>query len=186
MPPATGRAAQPVRLLTGRIVSRYPRHRFSPDASAVAVITRNARGKLHVAHPGTLATFAVNFVRNGRHVGGHQDAARDAMSPVAQKRHGVTLRSFEQIQPKSHTPDWMAMTTATRNASIPDAAAFRIDFSDWLGALRPRDRRIIRYFVRGDRTSEVAKRMGVSAARVSQLRREYEEAWRRFQGEAVV
>ena len=46
-----------------------------------------ARGRLHAARPGTLATFAVNFVRNGRHVGGRQDGARDVMSPAAQARH---------------------------------------------------------------------------------------------------
>ena len=34
--------------------------------------------------PAPLADFAVNFVCNGRHVGGRQDAARDALSPAAQ------------------------------------------------------------------------------------------------------
>ncbi len=142
-----------------------------------------ARGKLRVAHPGPLADFAVRHVRTGRHVGGHQDAARDVLSPVAHQRHGVRLRSIDQIQPGSHTRDWMALAVADRNDSIPDTAAFRIDFAQWLRSQSRRDRRIIRYLIRGDRTCEIAGRLKISPSRVSQLRRKYEQAWRMYQGE---
>lgn len=109
-----------------------------------------ARGRLHVAHPGTLATFAVNFVRNGRHVGGRQDAAKDVMSPVAQRRHSFACRSA----------DWRQVAIAERRDPIPDTAAFRIDFAAWLKTLTRRDRRIIAAFVRGEGTGEVADRFG--------------------------
>lgn len=134
-----------------------------------------ARNRLHVAHPGTIATFAVNFVRNGRHVGGRQDAAKDVLSPVAQHRHSFSCRSA----------DWQQVAIADRNASIPDVAAFRIDFATWLKTLTRRDRRIIAAFIRGERTQAVAERFGISAGRVSQLRRRYEREWGFFQAQAA-
>ena len=45
-----------------------------------------------------------------------------------------------------------------------------------------RHRRIINALAGGDRTMAVAERFGVSPARVSQLRREYERSWQQFQG----
>lgn len=134
-----------------------------------------ARGRLHVAHPGTLATFALNFVRNGRHVGGHQDAAKDVLSPVAQRRHSFACRSA----------DWRQVAIAERRDPIPDTAAFRIDFAAWLKSLTRRDRRIIAAFLRGEGTGEVAERFGITAARVSQLRRRYEREWGMFQRQAA-
>ncbi len=71
---------------------RWPRERRE-DAVQEAVASAcasyhglAAAGRCHVAHPGTLASFAVKHVRGGRHVGGSQDGARDAMSPVVWRR----------------------------------------------------------------------------------------------------
>ena len=47
----------------------------------------DAKGSPCAATPATLATFAVKRVRSGRHVGGHQDAAHDVMSPVTSARN---------------------------------------------------------------------------------------------------
>ena len=46
-------------------------------------------------------------------------------------------------------------------------------------------RAVIDAFVGGERTSEVARRFGVTPGRVAQLRRKYEALWRTFQGEPV-
>ena len=62
-------------------------------SACVAYQRLAAHGKLHVASPGNLATFAVKQARDGRHVGGHQDAARDILSPRCQRRHGVQVLS---------------------------------------------------------------------------------------------
>jgi hypothetical protein len=145
-----------------------------------------AKGKLHVATPSTLATFAVNFVRNGRHVGGRQDTAKDVLSPVVHRRYGVELVHIDRPRGQGATVGWMQMAIAGRKQSIPDVAAFRIDFARWLKSLTRRDRKIIGAFVSGDGTFAVAGRFGLSPARVSQLRRKYEQEWRVFQGEAAV
>ena len=134
-----------------------------------------AKGRLHVAHPGTLATFAVNFVRNGRHVGGSQDAANDVLSPVARRLHGVRVGA----------DGWKQIAVADRKVPIPDTVAFRVDFAEWLRSQGQRDRKIIAAFIRGERTMTVAGRFGITEGRVSQLRRKYERAWRMFQGEVA-
>ena len=147
-----------------------------------------AQGRLAVAHPGTLATFAVNFVRNGRHVGGRQDAAKDVMSPVAQQRHGLRVQSLQARRGgggSNGSDGWRQVAIADRKVSIPDLAAFRIDFAQWLQRLSRRDRRIVAAFVSGERTSNVAERFGLSAGRVSQLRRRYQCDWGAFQAQAA-
>jgi len=64
-----------------------------------------------------------------------------------------------------------------------EQAAFRIDFPDWLTTRTERDRRIIGDMVVGEKTMHLARRFGISPARVSQLRREYHDDWRQFTGE---
>lgn len=142
-----------------------------------------ARGKLDVVKPGTLADFAVKHVRNGRHVGGHQDSARDIMSPVVNRRYGVRIVSCDQKPSSSGCQSWKDLVAMHRKTHIPDLAAFRIDFSQWLTTLTRRDRRIIAALVSGERTTAVADRFRLSAPRISQLRRRYERDWRIFQGE---
>jgi hypothetical protein len=144
-----------------------------------------AQGKLNVLRPGMLADFAVRHVRTGRHVGGKQDAAQDVMSPVAHRRHGVQLHHYYAHRGGDGTDGWRQLAIEDRKASIPDLAAFRIDFAQWLKSLTRRDRWIIAAFVSGERTSSVADRFGISEARVSQLRRKYEREWQVFQGEGA-
>jgi len=144
-----------------------------------------ARGQLHVAHPGTLADFAVRHVRTGRHVGGRQNAARDVMSPLAHRRHGVNVARMDVKSCSDDTDGWREAAVANRRDSVADLAAFRIDFAEWLGTLTARDRKIIAAFVKGENTSFVAGRFGITAGRVSQLRRRYERAWQVFQGEVA-
>jgi hypothetical protein len=160
-------------------------------ASAVVVYRRlAAQGRLHVAHPGTIATNAVHHVRNGRHVGGGQDAARDVLSPVCQRRHHVKVVSYDRdrlpASLRDGTDGWRRIAVEDRNAMIPDLAAFRIDFTQWLQLLTDRDRRIICALSSGDSTKAVAERFRLSEGRVSQLRRKFERLWQIFQGEAVV
>ena len=163
------------------------RHESIAEAIAAACISYQrlaAQGRLQCAHPSTLADYAVKHVNSGRHVGGHQDAAKDVLSPVAQRRHGVHVVHCHIPVPLLDGAAWKDLAVAERKASVPDVAAFRIDFTEWLRTMRRRDRRIINALVAGEGTMEVAHRCRVSAARISQLRRKYEREWAVFQGEA--
>ena len=140
-----------------------------------------ARGRLGVVCPGTLANFAVSHVWNRRHIGGCQDSARDAHSSVAQGRHHFQTDSYNAID--HETGEWIWSAIEGRRTSIPDLAAFRIDFAHWLKTLTRRNRRIVNLLAIGERTSAVAERFGLSWGRVSQLRRKFERWWYTFQGE---
>jgi hypothetical protein len=146
-----------------------------------------AQGKLNVVRPGSLADFAVKHVRAGRRVGGHQDAARDVMSPVCQRRHRVEVVSIDHhrlpASLRNGTDGWRQLVLADRKVPVPDLAAFRVDFGQWFQNRIRRDRSIISWLIAGESPSVVADRFGISRGRVSQLRRRYEQEWRTFQGE---
>ena len=80
--------------------------------------------------------------------------------------------------------DWRQILIADRKASIPDVAATRIDFAEWLKTLSRRDRRIVNALAQGQATMDVAQEFLVTPGRISQLRRQYERSWMSFQGEA--
>jgi hypothetical protein len=63
---------------------------------------------------------------------------------------------------------------------VPDQVAFRLDFPRWRRRRTRRDRRIIRELMLGERARDVARKHGLSAARISQKRRELLKDWRRF------
>ncbi len=155
-------------------------------ASACASYQRlAAKGQLHTAHASTLANYAVNFVRSGRHVGGRQDSPKDVMSPACQKRRGIRIFSADPYPGGDATDGWKQIAIEDRKVRIPDLAAFRIDFACWLKTLTRRDRYIIAALVGGERTMAVAERFVISEARVSQLRRRYEREWAVFQKQAA-
>jgi hypothetical protein len=64
----------------------------------------------------------------------------------------------------------------------PDQAAFRIDFAAWRRTRTERDRRLMADLMLGERTSHVSRKYGITAGRVSQLRREFHDDWVRFSG----
>ena len=141
-----------------------------------------ARGKLHAASPGAIASFAVKQARSGRHVGGRQDGACDVMSPVVRRRHGIDVVSYHRSG--GTTVGWQILVIPDRRAAVADLAAFRIDFACWLVSQSHRDRKIIAALASGERNCVVAQRFGITRGRVSQLRRKYERGWWVFQGEA--
>jgi len=146
------------------------------------------------AFPSALATFAARQVCAGRRLCG-QDKSKDVLSPVAQRRRNIkveplpvsTRRLFEDVYGCVHGQhDLDAFEERLRDNTVtppPDAAAFRIDFPTWLQTRCERDRRLIADMMRDERTLDLASKHGLSPGRVSQLRREFMEDWRRFSGE---
>ena len=61
-----------------------------------------------------------------------------------------------------------------------EEAMLRVDFPDYLDTLPRLKRRACSLFLDGERTKNVARRLRVSPARVSQIRRELAEGWDLF------
>ena len=68
---------------------------------------------------------------------------------------------------------------------VPDQAAFRCDFPEWLKTLTRRQRRIAETLASGEGTTKTAKRFKVSLGRISQLRRELHDGWCQFHGDSI-
>jgi hypothetical protein len=78
---------------------------------------------------------------------------------------------------------WQEMLVEDRRSRPADVAALRIDFGDWLRGLSRRVRKIAGLLASGETTGGVARLVGLTCGRISQLRRELERSWRVFQGE---
>ena len=65
-------------------------------------------------------------------------------------------------------------------------ATTKIDFTAWLKSLPSRVRRIAKLLATGEKTSIVAEKFNLSPGRISQLRRELAQSWKKFQGEPIV
>jgi hypothetical protein len=138
------------------------------------------RGKDPSRFPSALATFAARAVRSGRRLCG-QEKARDALSSLAQRRHSFLVGCFPEASTLSGNPLEEALHDNTRTP-VPEQVSFRLDFPAWVLTLCERDQRLLEDLMMGERTQDVARKHGLSAARVSQLRREFLEDWEEFHG----
>jgi hypothetical protein len=126
----------------------------------------------------TLATFAARAVKSGRRLCG-MEKAKDVMSPRAQQRHQFAVGKLPDISTLSTNPLVEALTDNTQTP--PDQQVmFRLDFRSWLGTLDDRRRRIVGDMLLSERTLDLARKYGISPARISQLRRELQFDWEVF------
>jgi DNA-directed RNA polymerase specialized sigma24 family protein len=141
------------------------------------------RGKDGTAFPTAIADFAARAANSGRRVCG-QERAKDVLSRVGQRRHGFAVEKLPDFSTLSDNPLQEALHDNTQSP-VPEQAAFRIDLPSWLAQLGGRRRDMVIDMALGFRTKELAKKYKVSEGRISQVRREAYEDWRRFQGEAA-
>jgi hypothetical protein len=139
------------------------------------------RGKDPADFPSALASFAARAVHNGRRLCGHEKP-RDVLSGSAQRRHGFRVDTLPGVTTPMTNPYDDALHDNTRTPP-PDQAAFRCDFPAWRRTHSQRDRRIIDDLMAGDRTLDVARKHGITPARISQLRRALHADWSRFCGD---
>ena len=149
--------------------------------SLVAYVKLYERGRVHLAFPSVLVRYAVAQFRCGRRVGTPGNS-RDLFSPLASRRRGVYVNELDQ---HGNAVDWRDGVAEDRNSTPADIAAFRIDFAAWLRSLPRRQRGIAQLLAVGETTSDTARRFGVSAGRISQIRRELEWSWREYHGETA-
>ena len=172
-------------------IRRFARQRFvhlDPDAKqeAVAEVIAAAlvmfvhlahAGRESLAYPTVLARYGVRRYRSGRKVAGSQ-GSRDVMSRACRLANGVTVERLSRLGDDGKS--WEEIVVEDKNAGPAEVAATRMDFAAWLKSLSHRDRRIAKTLATGESTGTTAKKFDVSAARVSQLRRELKHSWQAF------
>jgi hypothetical protein len=170
----------------------YFRHLKCPeakdDASAETVafawlwfVRLLQQGKHPERFVSAIAAYAARTVRSGRRLCG-QEKARDVLSARAQQRCPLSVSPIPDASSLEGNVFDEALHDNTMTP-VPDQVSFRLDFPAWLVTLSTRDRKLIRALMSGETTTELACRSGLSAARISQLRREYLNDWRSFCGE---
>jgi hypothetical protein len=141
------------------------------------------RGKDGTLFPTAIADFAARAVNSGRRVCG-QEKAKDVLSPLAQRRHDFAVEKLIEYETLTPNPLTDALID-NRQTPVPEQVVFRLDFPAWLGTLGSRRREMVLALAMGYRTQELAAKYKVSEGRISQIRREAAEDWRRFHGEAA-
>ena len=143
--------------------------------------------------PATLVSYAVLHSKSFRQVGSRTSAV-DALSPLARRKQGFRVESlsvsacvpstrFSPTEGDGRMWDLKDRLTDNTRTAVPEQVAFRLDFPEFVGTLGARDRAMAGYLAMGHSANAVAGRFGLTAGRVSQLRREWRKNWRRSQGE---
>jgi hypothetical protein len=141
------------------------------------------RGMANIAYATPLARYAIRQIRSGRRVGSKLNV-RDTSSRYCQRANGFRVERLDvrdEIQ-----GGWKEVVVEDKTAGPAEIAATRIDFAAWLKSLKPRTRRIAKTLAIGEPTASVSRKFGISQGRVSQLRRELQQAWLTFHGESAV
>jgi hypothetical protein len=138
------------------------------------------RGKAGLVYPTPLTKFAIRRVRAGRRVGSPFNR-HDVTCPRHRDSIEIHIERLDQFDRRNG--DWREIVVEDGKASPAEIAMTRLDFGSWLSTLSQRDRQLAEKLAFGETTGRVARMFRVSAARVSQIRRELCESWHRFIGE---
>lgn len=127
-----------------------------------------------------LARFAALAVKAGRRLTGAEPAT-EVLAPPIRTRRRVTVQSLTRTTPGEDPVDPLADAVADNTATpVPAQVQFRLDFPAWRNRLPQPRRAVVDLLAAGNRTDEVARAVGLSAGRVSQLRRELAASYRRY------
>ena len=138
------------------------------------------QGRAELAYPSVLALYGIKRVKIGRRVATSLNV-RDVSSEYCQLQKNITLERLDRFD--KYEGVWLEAVVEDPRTPVIDQVWFRIDFPAWLSRLADRDRQIAEALAAGNRTGEVAEEYGVSAGRVSQMRKEFKESWEDFHGE---
>jgi hypothetical protein len=129
------------------------------------------RGKDPTTFPAVFAHFVAQAVANGRGL-----VRRLSTRDLLGRPRGERVAVHKLDDP---TPDggWWRDLAIDRRVRVDEQAAFNVDFPAWLGTLSAVKRHVAELLARGHATDEAARVTGLSAGRVSQLRRELADAW---------
>ena len=160
------------------------------SVAAAFVNVRNAVDKHRHSKltPSTVANFAVLHTLNGRHIGGSTDTINDVLSRRAQRQRGFKVLGLDWDDSRAYncmtdptSPVWRQSLHCDLRTSIPEQAAFRIDWSTFLRSQSSRTRTALALLAAGHSQTEVADRLGVTPSAVCQRIKRAEREWSRLQ-----
>lgn len=134
------------------------------------------QGRAEVATPSSLAWYSSRHVKRGRPAGGRMNGKE----PLS--RYG---QISNDIEVERQSGNWIDAMVEDKRAAVADQVAAKMDVGAWFATLTKRMKEIAKDLAFGCTTSEVAKKYGVTAGRISQMRRVLEESWAAFQQEAA-
>jgi hypothetical protein len=138
------------------------------------------RGLTSIIYATPLAQYAIKQVHDGRRVGCKLNV-RDVSSEYAQASKHFTVERLDRYD--FENGEWREILIEDRRSGPAETAAARLDIGQWFATLPRKKRRIAATLATGEPTKKAARKFGVSAGRISQLRREFEDSWAEFQGE---
>lgn len=144
--------------------------------SVLAFIRLNEQGRADVASASTLAWYSSRQVKRGRPAVGRMNC-KELLSRYAQLGNGIQV---EQLNSK-----WIDALVEDKRAAVADQVAAKLDVTAWFATLTQRLKPIAKDLAFGRSTSEVAQKHGLTAGRISQMRRTLEESWAAFQHETA-
>ena len=144
--------------------------------SLLVYVRLDEQGRAEAATPSSLAWYSSRLVKRGRPAGGRMNG-KEPLSRYGQISNDIEVE---------HQPgNWIDTLVEDKRASVEDQVAAKMDVSAWFATLTQRTKHIAKDLAFGCSTSEVAEKHGVTAGRISQLRRTLEESWAVFQQEAA-
>src|SRR6202007_3298380 len=123
------------------------------------------QGKDPFAFPSQLAAIAVKQVQAGRSLGSRQSST-DILSPATQRRWGFQVQSLAP-QRAADSESWQEAVVKNTQTPPADAAAFRMDFRQWLASLTPRHRQLVDLLTLSYTPTQVAGKLKMSRSRIS-------------------
>ena len=137
------------------------------------------QGRLDDAFATPISRFAIGRHREGR-PGGVPSCSTDVTSERCRWLGRSTVKNYGLALQIADSFESMATATDARYP-VHKTVALRIDFfENWLKNQTPKDQEIIKDLAYGHSTNDVSRKYGLSAGRISQLRKSYATSWYQF------
>jgi DNA-binding NarL/FixJ family response regulator len=140
-----------------------------------AYVTLADQGRDIASLGSKIAEFCARSVGSGRTLAG-RFSTTDVMSRACRAKRGFWMRSLAAAD-EDDGPAFAEELRDEKAVSPADEGSTRIDFAAWLALLDDRRRQVAEELAAGLNTVDVARRHGVSRARVHQHRKELRASW---------
>jgi hypothetical protein len=137
------------------------------------------KGRLHDSYPVPISRYAIGKYLEGRSVGVTASSS-DVTSAYCQHLGRAKIKNFGLA---TNISDSFETEMAAMDARCPPdrVVQFRLDFvQGWLASQKPKDKEIIHLLAVGERPSDVARKVGLSPARINPNQKKYAKSWREY------